>query len=740
MGGNTKRIINKIMVGVALASAPYPSTLIAKEKENHAETQTKDKKEKYWEIIKTAKDGGSVDINELREAIENIAAAAKGERYLDFASQEYKSVADDVYAVYYGGWKNKGSQDEVRVEFLKGMAIVDPKKAAREVENAINDKNKTIAIGAMEAAIYVDSKQAAVNILYRIFDDEPEIVNQAYKSLYMMKSTPDALPGVMNTTGKTDRLITYLDIVVNYYLITNDKKMANILLSGLENEKREEVIPYIVRAIEKTDILKSENVRKTALNRLLKGEYPDLMAEIYVESIKSACTEGPTLSSAEIDLAIAEINNEYERAKDKVRGNMNIVLAELYIARAFIGKDSQLPLQTFLDRINNGKGDEERVGAVKGLGRLLEWSANSNTRTEYLRVLLDIYKNEKENTHVRNAAAEGLGINAFDEAIGGFIENLENSNDVALREGTAKALYLYNERKRFTYNVGGIEKVTAKEIKRITDEEFAKKNGKGSGVVLNYLLIILGKTTYVEKTGSAVKEYNSTNFGIDKDGKQVQKPEKSIIPDEIKGMMEKADEEIKKAYAGILEYYGWLAKANLLTQEEANNLVAQVGTIYEYAKTKKGEERAELFKKIVFLSSALGTNYGNSSLGGVVAEILKETYVKEPDIAAYTLRILRGDIVKDGKGKVSGGLATTDSFLSVLKTLEELPSTSDAKGERTHIMMLINELIIGLMYRQVNIPVEREWPWEQRTVAVFRSTEALRRAIYGFDVLTDKPA
>ncbi|MEM4707094.1 MAG: hypothetical protein QXL47_00605 [Candidatus Anstonellales archaeon] len=720
MGGNLGRIRNKGGSRLALISILTASTLIspaplhAETNEQATETQEQTEQKYYWKIIKTAIDGGSVKIEELRKAIEKTAADAKGGRYLDLNSNEYKSNADDVYSIFYSAWKNGGLQKESRVEFLRGMALVDPKKAAREVENAINDKDKIIAIGAMDAAIYVDTKAAAENILKRIFDEDKDVVNQAYKSLYMMKSTPSALPGVMDREGNVEKIKTYLDIAVNYYLINGDPEMRDILLNRLRNEHRKDIITCIVKSIEKTDILQSKETRDAALTRLVNGHYPELMGEVLIESIKKG-----RISPDEANTMITNINNQYNSANEKTKGVMNQVLAELYIV-----KGGELPVKTFSDRISSSN-NEEKIGAIKALGRLLECVGDKNTRTSYLRQLVDIYKNEKEKVDVRNAAAEALGRNVFDESVGVFIDQLENSKNVELREGTAKALYLYNEKRPLTYHIGGIEGVTIKEIKRITDEEYRKKEGNGSGSVLNYLLIILGKNRYGKESGTTPNEYRSPNLGVDKNGNLNEKPTTSVVPEEIKKMLESEDKEIKKAYPGLAEYYAWLAKANLLTQAEADNLVSTVNLIYNYAKEKKDYE---LMKKVAFLCSALGTNYNKTGLVGIVAEILEENYSKNPDVAVYVLRVLRADLVKSS-GNIKGGLAADKTIVRVLEKLATLPSTPDEKGERDHLMMLLNRLIIELNFKKMRIPLEQKWPWETKYTAIIGNPNMFWRGV-----------
>ncbi|MEM4336009.1 MAG: hypothetical protein QXY61_03315 [Candidatus Anstonellales archaeon] len=720
MGGNLGRIRNKGGSRLALISILTASTLIspaplhAETNEQATETQEQTEQKYYWKIIKTAIDGGSVKIEELRKAIEKTAADAKGGRYLDLNSNEYKSNADDVYSIFYSAWKNGGLQKESRVEFLRGMALVDPKKAAREVENAINDKDKIIAIGAMDAAIYVDTKAAAENILKRIFDEDKDVVNQAYKSLYMMKSTPYALPGVMDREGNVEKIKTYLDIAVNYYLINGDPEMRDILLNRLRNEHRKDIITCIVKSIEKTDILQSKETRDAALTRLVNGHYPELMGEVLIESIKKG-----RISPDEANTMITNINNQYNSANEKTKGVMNQVLAELYIV-----KGGELPVKTFSDRISSSN-NEEKIGAIKALGRLLECVGDKNTRTSYLRQLVDIYKNEKEKVDVRNAAAEALGRNVFDESVGVFIDQLENSKNVELREGTAKALYLYNEKEPLTYHIGGIEGVTIKEIKRITDEEYRKKEGNGSGSVLNYLLIILGKNRYGKESGTTPNEYRSPNLGVDKNGNLNEKPTTSVVPEEIKKMLESEDKEIKKAYPGLAEYYAWLAKANLLTQAEADNLVSTVNLIYNYAKEKKDYE---LMKKVAFLCSALGTNYNKTGLVGIVAEILEENYSKNPDVAVYVLIVLRADLVRSG-GEINGGLASEEKIIKLLEKLASVPSTPDARGERDHLMMLLNRLIIELNFKKMRIPLEQKWPWETKYTAIIGNPNMFWRGV-----------
>ncbi|MEM4215521.1 MAG: hypothetical protein QXD51_00375 [Candidatus Anstonellales archaeon] len=733
MGGNLGRIRNKVGSRLALISILTASTLIspaplhAETNEQATETQEQTEQKDYWKIIKTAIDGGSVKIEELRKAIEKTAADAKGGRYLDLNSNEYKSNAEDVYSIFSNAWNNKGLQKESRVEFLRGMALVDPKRAAREVENAINDKDKIIAIGAMDAAIYVDTKAAAENILKRIFDEDKDVVNQAYKSLYMMKSTPYALPGVMDREGNAEKIKIYLDIAVNYYLINGDPEMRNILLNRLRNEHKKDIITCIVKSIEKTDILQSKEARDAALTRLVNGQYPELMGEVLIESIKKG-----RISSDEANKMITKINNQYNSANEKTRGVMNQVLAELYIVKGEELPVDTLTVKTFSDRINSSK-NEERIGAIKALGRLLEYVKDENTRTSYLRALLDIYKNEEEKVDVRNAAAEALGRNVFDESVGVLIKQLENSKNVGLREGTAKALYLYNEKEPLTYHISGIEGLTVKEIKRITDEEYREKEGDGSGSVLNYLLIILGKKRYCEKSGTTPNEYRSPNLGVDKNGNLNEKPTKSVVPEEIKKMLESGGEEIKKAYPGLAEYYAWLAKANLLTQAEADNLVSTVNLIYNYAKEKKDYE---LMKKVAFLCSALGTNYNKTGLVGIVAEILEENYSKNPDVVVYVLRVLRGDLVGSG-GKIKGGLASENKIIQVLEKLATLPLTPDEKGERDHLMMLLNRLIFELNFKTIRMGIEQEWPWETKYTAIIDNPNMFWK---GVEPLPDKIA
>lgn len=732
MGGKARRVINKIMLGVGLGVGlanfgehAVPSKLMAQETEKQ-----ESEKQDYWAVIQDAINGGSVDTTELKKAIDNEAAAAKSGRYLNLESGEYKSNANDVYHVFFGGWKKEKLQKDVRVEFLIGMAMVNPNLAAKEVENAIYDDDKTIAIGAMEAAVLVDTKQAAVNILQkRVFDKDPEIVQQAYKSLYMMKSTTDALPEVMNKEGNKDRLVAYLDIAANYYLINSDSRMANIFISGLDSENRKEVLEHIVRVVEKTDIILDKRVRERALDRLLKGEWPGLMADVYTKSVGELVRSGqqaPNLT--EIDRAISQINNKYEGAQPETKGAMNVVLGELYLARALLPKNGAdiLPLEEFKNnKINNKKEDDDaRIGALKGLGMMLEWKGvNEDTKATYLGFVLDtVYKNENEESRVRNAAAEALGRNAFANAVGPFIDQLEKSENAELREGTAIAIYLYNEKKPLAYTVGGLEGVVKKEIKRITN------GNKGSGIVLNYLLKVLGKASYREKKGEEPKQYTAPNLGVEEE----KKPDKPALDESILNMPKNDKEEIKKAYAGLLEYCGWLAKANLLTETEADTIISSMSSIYEYAKGKEGSEKAELYRAIVFASSALATNYNKTDLAGIVASILDETYTKDPETAVYTLRILRGDLVKE-KGKIKGGLAKDEKIREELNKLSDAPSTPDAKGENTHLRMLLDGLIGRLSLDRIKLLIEQEWPFEQKYYAIVPP-----RVLNNFDVLTDR--
>jgi len=728
MRGNIKRLMNNIMLGVALASSTVPDVkLRAKETSQEQAQETQFMKD--TDLISKAAEGQNVDVEELKQAINRVSKESQAGTRMDYNEGKVKRVSDDAYALFSRGYE-KGANDKIKGEFLKGMLMTYPEEKKKEVERKLHEiltesKSKDLVLAAIEGANHMDTDQIAVDVLQRMFDKDEEIVKNAMDKVLELKATPGVLLKVRERRGGDEDRIKIDNIAIIYELKYNDGRMGRALADALSKETSKNVLASDLRLIQETDMIFLPELRRMAIEKV--DQYPEIMGSFYITSLFGSYREGK-LNIGDMSADLGDLTEKYEKANDKAKGEINRMIGAWYAVNAFLTQKEDLLARAandMLGKINNEESVEARVGAVEGLAYICTaW--NDSTKYEYLnKVLRGMVKNEKEAPEVRAAAAIGLGRNGYGDALNDITTIMETSEDKVVREGCARGIYELFLRNLVVFNVGGIEENAQKEVERIN-------TGKGSGVVLNYLFIILANmrhSTHENKGLMLVKNNDGDITGIE----VVEKPKRSKVPEIFWDVIESDKKEMQDAYEGWARYMASMARENLLTEKEADQVISGLDKIYEYAKREKGEEKANLYEALVEAYSAMSTNYQKDD-GGNVAKMLKEMIDEgNQPVCVRMLRVLREDLVSTAdKSQVYGIGQKEEIARQASEIVDRKALLPSLRGEAMMLLIKLKALIT------ISLNIEPEWPWQ--TAYRARMTEkAYRRALFG-DVLTDKPA
>ncbi|MGC8899772.1 MAG: hypothetical protein ACP5KP_04645, partial [Candidatus Micrarchaeia archaeon] len=635
MGGKVSRVMNKIMLGVALATSvpPTPRVMAQETSENQTqETQFM----KYVELISRAVNAEKVDSKKLREAIDQVAKESRTGTSINYETGKIEVTANDVYRLCEKGYK-LGADDEIKGEFLLGMLKTYPEDKKSQLEGEMHKVFtkgfKEIRLAAIEGANYMDTNQIAVDVLQLMFDKDTVIANSAMQKSLELKSTPNILLTVLELRGKSEERIKLYNIAIIYYLKNNDQIMGGKIVEGLENEKKEDVLTSVVKLIEETDMIYMQELRNMAISRV--NDYPELMGSLYINSLFRSYNEGKPMNISG-DLGL--LTKKYKKANDEAKGEINRMTGAWYAVDALPKQDKgslATAAKEMVSRIDNENSPEARAGGVEGLAYIcIAWS-DTDKKNNYLNnILRRMVTNKDEVAKVRAAAAVGLGRNGYGDALNDLATTMGNTNeDRVVREGCARGIYELFLKNPGPFNVGGIEENAKNEVGSI-------KNDKGSGVVLNYLLTILANMRHStpENKGLLVKTNDGEIVKID----VVEKPTNSKVPDSFWGVTKSDKKEMQDGYEGWAKYMGDMARENLLTEEDAKKVMEGLDKIYTYAKEKKGEEKAKLYEALVGAYSAMSTNYQKNEGADKVAQMLEEMVNEENWPAVEKLlRILR---------------------------------------------------------------------------------------------------
>jgi HEAT repeat protein len=729
MRGNTRRVINKIMLGVALSISPVPDVKLRAE-----ETSQEQAKETQFmkdiDLISKAAGGQDVNVEELKQAINRVSKESQAGTTMDYSKEKVKRVSDDAYTLFSKGYE-KGANDKIKGEFLKGMLRTYPEEKKKEVERELDkiltqSKSKDLVLAAIEGANYMDTDQIAVDVLQRMFDKDEEIVKNAMDKVLELKATPNVLLKVRGGRGGDEDRIKIDNIAIIYELKYKDGRMGRALADALSKETSKNVLASDLRLIQETDMVFLPELRRMAIEKVV--QYPEIMGSFYITSLFGSYREGK-LNIADISADLGALTEKYEKANDKAKGEINRMIGAWYAVNVFLTRKEDFlttAANNMLGKINSERSVEARVGAVEGLAYICTaW--NNSTKYEYLnKVLREMVTNEKEAPEVRAAAAIGLGRNGYGDALNDIINTMETSEDKVVREGCARGIYELFLRNPVVFNVGGIEENAQNEVERI-------KTGKGSGVVLNYLFIILANmrhSTHENKGLMLVKNNDGDIIGIE----VLQKPKRSKVPDIFWDVTESDKKEMQDAYEGWARYMASMARENLLTEREADTVISGLDKIYEYAKGKKGEEKANLYEALVGAYSAISTNYQKDD-GGKVAKMLKEMIDEgNQPVCVRMLRVLREDLVSTAdKNQVYGIGRKEEIARQASEIVDRKALLPSLRGEA---MMLLIKLKAPTT---ISLNIEPEWPW-QPVYRVRITEKAYRRVLFGGDVLTDRPA
>ncbi|MGC9005797.1 MAG: hypothetical protein ACP5JC_04235 [Candidatus Micrarchaeia archaeon] len=732
MGGKVSRVMNKIMLGVALATSvpPTPRVMAQETSENQTqETQFM----KYVELISRAVNAEKVDSKKLREAIDQVAKESRTGTSINYETGKIEVTANNVYRLCEKGYK-LGADDEIKGEFLLGRLKTYPEDKKSQLEGEMHKvltkgPNK-IRLAAIEGANYMDTNQIAVDVLQLMFDKDTVIANSAMQKSLELKSTPNILLTVLELRGKSEERIKLYNIAIIYYLKNNDQIMGGKIVEGLENEKKEDVLTSVVKLIEETDMIYMQELRNMAISRV--NDYPELMGSLYINSLFRSYNEGKPMNISG-DLGL--LTEKYKKAGNKAKGEINRMTGAWYAVDALSKQDEDslaTAADTMVSRIDNEDSPEARAGGVEGLAYIcIAWS--DTNKYNYLNILRSMVTNKNKDkdevAEVRAAAAVGLGRNGYGDALNDLATTMGNTNeDRVVREGCARGIYELFLKNPGPFNVGGIEENAKNEVRSINE-------GKGSGVVLNYLLTILANMRHStpENKGLLVKTNDGEIVKID----VVEKPTNSEVPDSFWGVTEsdvtKSDKkEMQDGYEGWAKYMGNMARENLLTEEDAKKVMGGLDKIYTYAKEKKGEEKAKLYEALVGAYSAMSTNYQKNEGADKVAPYsamstnyqknegadkvaqMLEEMVNEENWPAVEklLRILREDLVVTSDKKQMYGVAQNQSIINIASKIVEMPVPPSVKGEAIKILLKYKAPI------RISLNIEPEWPWEQRYVVL----------------------